>query len=503
MHDTRVKTLIISILSVLLGFAINTSVKADFICGDANSDLSVDVSDAVYLINYSFAGGPAPNPLEAGDPNCDQLVDVSDAVYLINYAFAGGADLCDPDGDSSPDCGYITITYPIVDTDQEKCYDSLQEISPPNPGDPFYGQDAQVDGNQMSYTDNGDSTITDNVTGLIWTKSCDLDGDGDIDIDDKLTFDEALNYPDNLNAQIFAGYDDWRLPSMKELYSLMNFSGSDPAGPNPSDLEPFIDTEYFDFSYGDESAGERLIDAQFWSTALYVDFVFDGQEATFGLNLADGRIKGYPTTKLNYVYFVRGNPEYGVNDFTDNGDGTIIDNATGLMWSKDDSGEGVNTGPRSGMTWEEAFDYVQQKNDENHLGHNDWRLPNAKELHSLVDYSQAPGITGTAAIDSVFNITQITNEDGQPDYPWFWSSTTHARSDGNGSSAVYICFGRALGYEMGDWLDVHGAGAQRSDRKYADFSGYAYINDGYYFAMSPQGDAIRIYNYVRLVRDAK
>jgi len=56
--------------------------------GDCNGDENINISDAVYIINYAFSGGPAPNPLEAGDVNCDEAVNVSDAVYLINYAFA-------------------------------------------------------------------------------------------------------------------------------------------------------------------------------------------------------------------------------------------------------------------------------------------------------------------------------------------------------------------------------------------------------------------------------
>ncbi len=63
-------------------------------CGDANSDGSVNISDAVYLIAYIFAGGPAPSPLDFGDVNCDGAVNISDAVYLIAYIFAGGAAPC-------------------------------------------------------------------------------------------------------------------------------------------------------------------------------------------------------------------------------------------------------------------------------------------------------------------------------------------------------------------------------------------------------------------------
>lgn len=75
-------------------------------------------------------------------------------------------------------------------------------------------------------------------------------------------------------------------------------------------------------------------------------------------------------------------------------------------------------------------------------------------LQSLIDYDRAPGVTSSAAIDPIFNITQITNEGGETDYPWFWTSTTHKRFNGSGSSGVYICFGRAIGYMHSKWMDV-------------------------------------------------
>jgi hypothetical protein len=75
-----------------------------YMCGDANGDLTVNVSDAVHIINYVFVGGTAPDPLESGDANCDQTVNVSDAVWIINYVFIGGNLPCDQDGDGSPDC---------------------------------------------------------------------------------------------------------------------------------------------------------------------------------------------------------------------------------------------------------------------------------------------------------------------------------------------------------------------------------------------------------------
>ncbi|KPL05534.1 MAG: hypothetical protein AMJ73_00295 [candidate division Zixibacteria bacterium SM1_73] len=58
--------------------------------GDANGDGVINSADVVYLINYLFKGGPAPEPLEAGDVNCDGIINSADVVYLINYLFKGG-----------------------------------------------------------------------------------------------------------------------------------------------------------------------------------------------------------------------------------------------------------------------------------------------------------------------------------------------------------------------------------------------------------------------------
>jgi len=73
-------------------------------CGDVTSDGIVDVSDAVYLINYVFGGGNPPDPMALGNANCDGTVDVSDAVWIINYVFVGGNPPCDTDGDGISDC---------------------------------------------------------------------------------------------------------------------------------------------------------------------------------------------------------------------------------------------------------------------------------------------------------------------------------------------------------------------------------------------------------------
>jgi len=393
-----------------------------------------------------------------------------------------------PTATPTPTPSTSTASYPVVDTGQTTCYDDSGAISCPQSGESFYGQDAQYAGNQPSYVDNGDGTVTDLNTGLMWQQTP----------GDKVMWTEAVAGADTFSL---AGYDDWRLPTIKELYSLIDFSGIDPSGWNgsTSSLVPFIDTDYFDFEYGDTSAGERIIDAQYWSSTEYVGTTMGGSSTTFGVNFADGRIKGYGRTNprggemTQFVRYVRGNTDYGVNDFVDNGDDTVTDSATGLTWSQADSG--------AGMTWEEALVWVQQKNAENYLGHDDWRLPDAKELQSIVDYARSPSTTGSAAIDPVFDTTLIVDEGGGTNYPFYWTSTTHANwSNSSGRAAAYVAFGEALGYmetppNSGNYVlqDVHGAGAQRSDPKSGNPDDYPYGN-------GPQGDVIRIYNYVRLVR---
>ena len=372
-------------------------------------------------------------------------------------------------------------TTTIVDTGQSIHYDDQGQISPPAPGQAFYGQDAAYQGTQPSYLDNGDGTISDLNTGLMWQKSPDFAT--------KRRWSVAGVYAD---ALILAGHDDWRLPTVKELYSLIDFQGSSKSNPP----RPYIDTNYFDFQYPDTSTGDRLIDVQFWSSTQYVGTTMNGNLTAFGVNFADGRIKGYPSSMMpngtyfeRYVRCVRGPQNYGVNDFVDNGDNTITDLATGLMWSKSDSA--------STMNWEAALAHAETSSL---AGHSDWRLPNAKELQCLVDYTRAPDATNQAqrgpAIDPVFDVVD--------DEGWCWTGTTLLETPpGAGfSHAIYICFGQGTGWmeqppNSGNYnlLNVHGAGCQRSDPKSGDPADYPHGH-------GPQGDVIRIFNYVRLVRSA-
>ncbi len=367
--------------------------------------------------------------------------------------------------------------YPIVDTDVMEFSDHSGLISTPAEGDPYYGQDATYQGNQPSYTDHGDGCITDQVTGLTWEQ----------DMGDKITYTEAFLKAD---TSTLGGFEDWRVPTLKELYSLILFSGR-VSGATAVDM--FINTAYFDQPLGDADLGEREIDAQTWSSTQYVGLTMNGDSTVFGVNFVDGRIKGYPkynpgsnNTVPRSMYFrmVRGNPDYGVNDFQDNSNGTISDQTTGLMWQQADDGQMRD--------WEEALAYAETLELD---GHADWRLPNAKELQSLVDYTRSPQTSGSPAIDPLFSTTEITDPDGNPgQYPYFWTGTTHKDGPAPYSSAVYIAFGEAQGVMNSNLMDVHGAGCQRSDPKTGEESDYPTFH-------GPQGDVRYVFNAVRCVRD--
>ena len=120
-----------------------------------------------------------------------------------------------------------TLTYPVVDTGQVRFYDNRDETGQPNNDKSYYGQDAHYTINAPKYRDNGDGTVSDLVTGLMWQK----------DPGEKKNLKEAFEEAKRCHL---GGYEDWRLPSIKELYSLIQFSGvdPDPRGRNTSNLKP-------------------------------------------------------------------------------------------------------------------------------------------------------------------------------------------------------------------------------------------------------------------------
>ena len=208
------------------------------------------------------------------------------------------------------------------------------------------GEDSDYLINTPSFTDNGDGTVTDNTTGLMWQKT-----DGG-----EMTFENAAVYCENLTL---GGYADWRLPLALELFSINNYNH----------LNPALNTVYF-----------TQTEAQYWWTS---ETAADDPDRVWVVN-AGGGIGAHPKsetqsaggTKLIQARAVRVavTGTLPARRFTDNQDGTISDLYTGLQWQKIQSS---NT-----MSWEEALAYSKTISLG---GKTDWRLPNVKEIQSLND----------------------------------------------------------------------------------------------------------------------
>lgn len=131
-----------------------------------------------------------------------------------------------------------------------------------------------------------------------------------------------------------------------------------------------------------------------------------------------GVTPGLPATGQTAIYAAGDDGDVqaaGPLSYTDNGDGTVTDNRTGLTWEKKTAANVNDT-----YTWQGALDYVAQLNAMNNgsgfAGRNDWRLPNVKELLSIVDYGRF-----NPSIDPVFGPTA-----GTLNFVRYWSSTSWA-----------------------------------------------------------------------------
>jgi uncharacterized repeat protein (TIGR01451 family) len=291
---------------------------------------------------------------------------------------------------------YTQETGRIPDTGQTQCYNDTGVIPCPQSGEDFYGQDGNYLINPPSYTkldaegnDLPDSAtswvmVRDNVTGLIWEVKTD---DGSIhDKDDTYTWQDAQDvFITQVNAERFGGYSDWRLPTPKELAAITILGSTDPAA----------DRAYF----------PNCRSSNYWSSST---LAYDTDYA-WRVYLYNGHVYYYYKTSHYYVRCVRGGPSPFSDHLILNKDGTVTDTATGLMWQQEDPGTTYN--------WQGALDQPE------HLGlarYDDWRLPNARELQSIVEYSQYDPAIDTAYFPncrSSYYWSGSTVANG-PDYAW-------------------------------------------------------------------------------------
>lgn len=236
------------------------------------------------------------------------------------------------------------------------------------------------DNSPSAFLDNRDGTVTDKSTGLQWQRN-----DGG-----EMTWEKAGQYCAGLSL---AGHQDWRLPTTREAFGSMDQSRPKPA----------MDTRAFPPS-----------EAEYWWTS---EARADDPNRVWVTN-AGGGAGPHPKSetvsaggsKRYHARCVRSSsPPPAAAGYIDNGDGTVTDHRTGLVWQKAEA--------PAEMTWEEALRYVKGLGTG---GKTDWRLPNIKELQSLNDEK-----TVRPSIDRKFfpetkpeEYWSSTAMGNRPDYAW-------------------------------------------------------------------------------------
>jgi hypothetical protein len=409
-------------------------------------------------------------------------------VLGVVVAVAAGAQdlsLAPNDGDIQSPNGTVQTTgsvgrAPLPDTGLTSCWDT--------DGNPRDCAGTREDGEFRAgvawptprFTDNGDGTVADNLTGLIWLKDANCPGEEKV-------WQGALDWVALLNTTAIACTDytamtftDWRLPNIRELTSLIDYGQPDllPVGypfigvlPNPywssSTFRGFpqsgwsvrFDNGRVGQSHKIGSGGQSHtysvwpVRGGLWSTVgapkdpslVLNDGGIQFPDGTVQMTAMVGRTP-LPETGLTGCWDSDGilRPCAGTGEdgefragvawptprFTDNGNGTVTDNLTGLTWLRD-----ANC-PAGTKTWQEALDWVGSLNttsvactDYTAMTFTDWQLPNIRELTSLIDYGQ--GGQPMLPEGHPFLEVKVLGES-------YWSSSSYAPSL---SSAWYQRFG--------------------------------------------------------------
>jgi len=305
----------------------------------------------------------------------------------------------------------------------------------------------------------GEATVTDSLTGLVWTRHANAPDVNAIppfvctNAEGDMSWQQALDHVACLNTNNYAGFSDWRLPSLNELESMVNAGAPDPSG--------YLSANGF----GPGDLGTLVQPSSYWSStsdAFFNDSAWDVNFLTGDYPFSSVKIPVLAGLDTRAVWPVRGEPVGAVSlsetgqrlcfsaagaeiDCAGSGqDGELrsgvaipelrfrpgtqlpftLDRLTGLVWTTGSRTPGVGSPPPAGcavdgglLDWQQALEHVACLNRSNYLGKNDWRLPNRNELRSLVDYSaSAPALAGEHPFADL-----LTGDA-------FWSSTSDAAS---------------------------------------------------------------------------
>jgi hypothetical protein len=276
----------------------------------------------------------------------------------------------------------------IEEVDYEKL-NSIKEFKLPDSGQfrettYVFGEDRDYTRNPMDFSISDDDLVVfDNNTGLMWERYLNWRWEettppvGDWRPQDvfaykdgeprRRPYHEGVQYCKTLDL---GGYDDWRMPNMKEGHTIAHYASARPT----IHIKYFKDTDPGLPGYGDRGKGG------IWAGPIGPDHNNSG----WHLGFIDGHMMGYPRTGYKTTRCVRAdnNGSYFLPDFTDNGDGTVTDRVANLMWIQQTDG--------NKRDWEASIQYCE---DLVFASHDDWKLPSNKELSSTVDLrKQKPAI---------------------------------------------------------------------------------------------------------------
>ncbi|MDP7551680.1 MAG: DUF1566 domain-containing protein [Nitrospinaceae bacterium] len=214
------------------------------------------------------------------------------------------------------------------------------------------------------FVDNGDGTVTDVDNNVMWVKN-----DTWLELGRQVTWHESQDYARKMNEKKFAGYGNWRIPTGSEARMLFDAeaSNADVEG-GEIHLSPVFSPKCGFSTWTSETRGAKA--------AMGYDLRSDYE---FWLAKEND---GFPSA----VRLVRqlqdaATLKDGEPRFINNGDGTVTDSETGLMWKSDDSYLELD----KWVTWNEAKTYVQVLNRQYFATYTDWKMPTRKEVQTIFD----------------------------------------------------------------------------------------------------------------------
>ena len=303
------------------------------------------------------------------------------------------------------------------------------------------------------FTDNGDGTLTDNLTGLMWMKDADsLTSSGYVSGYTPpvlQSWKQSFDFVDQLNSGAFsnitgytAHYTDWRVPNVNELESLLKADSAQYTWLNQAGFVNFRQDEAYYTST--TLAGDTT---QAWVVRMNCGMIFYVSKGDSSMHvepvrgISNGPAKVWQTGQTQ-VYNPGDDGDNAIHGygatwdastrFTGNADATVTDTLTGLIWPK--------VASVAATDWADAMTYVQSLNSSAFLGYSDWRLPNRKELRSVIDYSQTnpPLPAGNPFDFPVEDYWTSSNDSVHPNNFWYAAMDYGTEQPGpNGPAYLY------------------------------------------------------------------